>query len=55
MFALDDAPVRLGLARFDHLVLVVRDEKLEAVLQKGGGCRLDGISIPAFIEHAINC
>lgn len=30
--ALDDAAVRLRLAGFDHLVFVVGDEKLEAIL-----------------------
>lgn len=32
--ALHDASVSLSLARFYHLVLVVRNEKLKAVLQK---------------------
>lgn len=43
MVALDYASVSLSLAGFYHLVLVVRDEKLKAVLQKRRRWRLDNI------------
>ncbi|TNN64858.1 hypothetical protein EYF80_024949 [Liparis tanakae] len=44
--ALDNASVRLSLAGFYHLVLVVRNEKLKAVLQERRGWRFSSGMIP---------
>lgn len=65
MIALHDSSVSLGLASFYHLVLVVRNEELKAVLQKCSGRRLEikGITnvfktndkkISVFIKNALN-